>query len=121
MNLTADQLKTWLSALRSGEYLQTRVLLVYIYSTPQRHSEYCCMGVAGKVCFNLTDQEMRHIGLLSSMDPKHNLNDVFTDDEEITLSRLNDTYKLTFSQIAAFIEGADEETWNKETWKELNL
>lgn len=104
MNLTDEQFKVWLAALRSDDFKQERITLTY--TDREGITGYCCMGVAGRVCLDLTDDQMANSGLLSSLNKR-----VFTDLEEVTLARLNDTYNLSFPQIAAFVDGADEATW----------
>lgn len=98
MNMTDAQLAQWLEALRSGQFAQTHKVLTDYYHRPA----FCCMGVYGKVVLNLDINILRQIGLLSSLG---GLDKTFNYAEEDTLAKLNDYYKLTFSQIAAFVAG----------------
>ena len=102
MNLTDDQLDDWLSKLRSGRYLQTTNRLCH---TAER-TGYCCMGVAG-ITIGLTNTDLQNDGFLTSLFHKVKLKfqPPFTKAEEQILSDLNDNYRLTFTQIAAFVAG----------------
>lgn len=97
MNMTDAQLAQWLEALRSGQFAQTSKVLADYYPPA-----FCCMGVYGKVVLNLDINILMQVGLLSTLG---GLDKTFNYAEENTLAKLNDYYKLTFSQIAAFVAG----------------
>lgn len=104
MNLTDDQFRAWMTALRSGEWEQGRASLIRFVVPPALKPPlkiYCCMGVLGAAVLNLPYIEMVGIGYLSAFDPPR----VLEYAEEQVLSYLNDQLSLTFPQIAAFIEG----------------
>jgi len=87
-----DRIRTWVAALRSGDYRQTQGAL----STPDEDS-FCCFGVACKVFqFALTDhlrtyeEVLQELGLLRS--------------EASHLIQLNDELEQSFDQIAGYLE-----------------
>lgn len=94
MNLTDEQFTAWMAALRSNKFHQTR----HVLTSPLG---YCCMGVAGKVCFNMPDGKMEGRCYLSDIaaEGQH-----FSHSDEVILSQLNDNERLTFYEIAAFVE-----------------
>lgn len=110
MNLTDAQFSAWMAALRSGHYQQTNGVLFrdvgYLDGVG-----YCCMGVLGKAALDLPLEVLVDMNYLSNLKYVPDPNTPLSMKEEHTLSKLNDVYHLTFSQIAAFIEGADPVTW----------
>lgn len=117
--------RTWLAALRSGNYAQgTHVL--------RNHDNYCCLGVAEDTLdctwrpshrdtfvashddrdvgssTGLTKRGMRLLGLRSTwiVVRLHNANDSW---QPATLVNLNDDLGYTLSQIADVIEDQDDD------------
>jgi hypothetical protein len=88
-------IKTWIEALKSGEYKQGKYLL-------NNNNKYCCLGVADKVCkLNEEDPESlysshKSVGLV--------------DDEGVMkgnkdcLSNLNDEKDWNFEEIANLLQ-----------------
>lgn len=105
--LTKNQ-QLWLSALRSGEYLQGRGQL-------QVDDLFCCLGVACKVAEKAGVSTLQHNGILhgNSLDYQPaviewlGLKNPFRDITDFylhALTILNDEKMLTFPQIADHIE-----------------
>ena len=119
--------ENWLTALRSGEYIQTQSTLVLIRETP----EYCCLGVAGVIC-GLSNDELGGWGSLGELMTETCQED-FDSDEYVAyvnherekllslglpdellhdskgslsgeLIKLNDVSGYTFPQIADWVE-----------------
>lgn len=102
MNLSDEDFAAWTAALRSGEYVQTNNNLY------RSDGAFCCMGVAGKVCLKLPLSLMLGAGYMRFMSRfRETAEDKrpFTVNEEAILGWLNDEARLTFTQIAAFVEG----------------
>jgi len=102
----------WVNALRSGKYKQTIGVLRmtkkdanYMEATPG----YCCLGVA---CSLLIKETKKGISNFSSCGSWYSvgLNDKtkklfgLTNKETDRLIAMNDTYKLSFKEIADYIE-----------------
>lgn len=101
----------WVAALRSGEYKQGRDMLL------SKKCEYCCLGVAGKLCdvpdeLMLEISELRDIDIYdSSEDSYYNVMEVYNAPKEIVVNGdlvrevtiLNDNDKLSFPEIADWI------------------
>jgi hypothetical protein len=101
-----NELKTWIAALRSGEYKQTTGSL-------QDYKGYCCLGVACKVLIPKDQLELNTNGDLfgtlpiDQSHPPEWLKDINRDFSEKTgrsLSVLNDTDGLSFNEIADLLE-----------------
>ncbi len=104
--LTKDQKTKWLAALRSGEYEQTRGVLVREVNTlwPLGEDEslgFCCLGVLRHVCPEIAPhveaegllcdgQEIKFVALSFEIQNK--------------LVDMNDTLEKDFLQIADYIE-----------------
>lgn len=98
----------WLTALRSGEYSQTKTRL-------QDSQGYCCLGVACEVLIP-KDKRSRSDGYFNGAFPREEenspewLKDINHDfrlktlDYTTSLGALNDHFDLTFKQIADHIE-----------------
>jgi hypothetical protein len=80
----------WLPALRSGEFKQIRGTLCNL------DNSYCCLGVAAKVAWdNVSDDTLyRYIRDLIGVDRQGS----------DCLVKLNDVERLSFSEIADYIE-----------------
>ena len=99
-------LKTqWTAALRSGEYMQGRGH----FKTREGH--YCCLGV---LCMVLNRPDLMqlnsvHTERFDDYGGLFGISRLFPDQGE-ALWRLNDVTKLTFNEIADWIETHVEET-----------
>lgn len=108
-NIDEVQLKTWIEALRSGHYKQTKGKL-------QNAKGYCCLGVA---CEVLIPEPKKAVKYLKGIHPKHQPNapewlkdisanfvwdTIGTTNECITLIDLNDKLGYTFDEIADLLE-----------------
>lgn len=113
MNLTDAQHDKWMVGLRSGLYPQTNNELA---SKPRIGVDpedplragvgYCCMGVCGKVAFRIPLMKMVARSYLADLGGQGFFPNglPFTEPEQVMLGSLNDRCKLTFPQIAAFVE-----------------
>lgn len=127
--MLSNPMQQWLTALRSGEYEQGEGQLVQ--PSVAGGFEYCCLGVAGKVVFDLTAKNMRgQSDLTVDRAAKLGLNKEITGPERMKLRekfgitsslyndrqsvciRANDTKHMTFEQIAEMIEVMG---WDKES------
>jgi len=104
ITLTKAQKDKWLAALRSGDYEQTDGMLCDSHG-------YCCMGVAGLVCFGLRHQQMASHGNLQAAGCLSmgtwipgDWTEGSPESVQATLAYLNDVAKLSFPEIADFIE-----------------
>lgn len=102
--------KKWINALRSGEYKQGKDNLY-------NGCEYCCLGVAGKLC-GVPDLEMKDNGELRDVSiyseqqgDYYSVTDIFDVPVEIVdtdlvkeLINLNDAENKSFPEIADWIE-----------------
>lgn len=97
----------WTAALRSGNYQQGRLGLHDL------DNRYCCLGVLCEVLelesvrrrggYVYYDNDQKWPTTWNVPDPvKHEIG--FSADAEFTLIHLNDVQKLTFEQIAAYID-----------------
>lgn len=109
----------WLTALRSGDYEQTKEML---YSTGESSGTvtrpkqgYCCLGVAGAICgYSLEQMEdqsdlfslIREWGEPSEMNGIEVPNELANSDESFTEQciKLNDSMDYTFAEIADWLE-----------------
>jgi hypothetical protein len=62
MEINLDELKTWIAALSSGNYQQTKGNL-------QTERAHCCLGVACKVLIPEDKQKLNSVGYLVGDDP----------------------------------------------------
>jgi len=106
--------ENWIKALRSGEYGQTRTQM---RSTETPVACYCCLGVAAKI-LGLENEEMdeavcltdnpifltRYPNLVADLLIKSVSEEEGVKQLESKLMNLNDNRKLSFSQIADWIE-----------------
>lgn len=106
-----QQFRTWIKALRSGEYSQGKKLL-------QGSEGYCCLGVACKVLIEFP--RLRDDGTLAGASPKQQdgsprwlkgINDDVNNrgltninGDPNTLMYLNDVEEWSFNQIADLLE-----------------
>lgn len=124
MRLNKKQFKTWIKALRSGKYKQTRGIL-------QDKNGFCCLGVACKVLIdpekivsrsegNLMfggvpeDQQKSpqwlklispHLGRKLAKANKDEYNEYYEDDsDDFEITRMNDEEMMTFDEIADILE-----------------
>ena len=96
----------WVAALRSGKYKQTFGRLHRSKTTRMGPAGYCCLGVLSKACGE-TNRSMGGRGF-----PSQNVlwasgierTTVFFDGEDRSFEFLNDTKRLSFSEIADIIE-----------------
>ena len=90
MAMTPELKARWIAALRSGEYTQGR------YSLKTKEGHYCCLGVLCMVLErpDLTSTSYEHLRKASGL----------TNSETDGCVELNDTAKLSFNQIANYIE-----------------
>jgi hypothetical protein len=105
--INLDQIKIWIKALRSGEFAQTHGRL-------QDKHGYCCIGVGCKVLIptenQVLDYSNRYLvggnAYLQSGAPPWllKINKDFEKRYGKSLITLNDTNKLSFSQIADLLE-----------------
>lgn len=118
MDTPEERFTKWMAALRSGDYVQGRKFLAAVRgSGGLRELAYCCMGV-GLHVLGATLMELKsrcypyQIHLQGQLEHETG-GDLLglTPEEEVVLGWLNDKYKLTFPQIAAFIEGADPDLY----------
>lgn len=118
MDTSEKRFTKWMAALRSGDYVQGRKFLADVRgSGGLGELAYCCMGV-GLHVLGATLAELKsrcypfqvHLqGQLEHETGRDLLG--LAPSEEIALGLLNDKYKLTFPQIAAFIDGADPDLY----------
>ena len=101
-----QEFKQWITALRSGEYKQTK-------NTLQDENGYCCLGVACKVVIPEDNQLLKEDKYFSGSFPFHQsyaprwlkqINDDFYKKTEKALTVLNDNKHLTFDEIADCLE-----------------
>jgi hypothetical protein len=104
-DVSKSDFKKWISALRSGEYIQIR-------GTMQNTNGYCCLGVACKVLINeptLVDNNKYLYG--DKPIYQHNSPEWLTEIDIIvedihgtSLTAMNDVYGSSFKEIANFLE-----------------
>lgn len=90
----------WIEALRSGEYGQVRNKL------SGGDGDYCCLGVACKIV-NITDEEIlwhNHTIICGDWAYDKGIPTELDDDLHVTCTTMNDEDKLSFSEIADWIE-----------------
>jgi hypothetical protein len=106
MKINIKKLKTWVIALRSGNYQQTKATL-------QDETGYCCLGVACKLFIPEGKQKLTDAGYLVGVMPDEQpyspkwLQDINRDFGVKTgknLSELNDNEELSFNEIADVLE-----------------
>jgi hypothetical protein len=106
MKINIKKLKTWINALRSGEYKQ-------IKKTLQTYKGYCCLGVACKLFIPEGKQEVNFYGKLAGDEPDDqrnapewlkDINREFRDKTGKYLTALNDIDGFSFNEIADVLE-----------------
>lgn len=98
--ITDEQAKTWVAALRSGEYAQTHGQMYCSAESPRGPEGYCCLGVANKI-FELGKDD--YAAILTTND--ENCDFVFIPDGlQRKLYGLNDRDHKSFNEIADVIE-----------------
>jgi hypothetical protein len=104
MQMTKEQCKTWIAALRSGKYKQGKGGFKRI-----SNNSYCCLGVAAEVC-NVVELRDDTCGIFAYW---VNSNQDYTDflpeefiptDIQQTLVLFNDEEEYTFPELADYIE-----------------
>lgn len=117
VKLTPNQ-QAWVDALRSGKYKQTKGAL-------QKGNSYCCLGVACDVAekhgvYIHTSCGEIEGGSLSGqsnvrdwLQIRHSFGAVYSDISNETLTRMNDTFDKSFSEIADFIEANAKGLFNQ--------
>jgi hypothetical protein len=109
----AQSISEWVKALRSGEYKQRDGSLV---SVTAEGSSYCCLGVYGVLNGAEADAYTLGIGdkTYSSLLPEEMLPMA----AQGFFATLNDTYRLTFEQIAEVVDAtpnwwfASDDMWS---------
>jgi len=107
-NEDIEQIKTWIAALRSGEYKQSKHRL-------ETQGGYCCLGVACKVVIPIDKLELNQYGLINgeysdeqTYAPewlkKINSDTEFWKTYGESLAGLNDSKGYSFEAIAQIIE-----------------
>ena len=91
MSLDPKIKQDWIAALRSGEYEQTREMLMLDYDDQRR---YCCLGVLAKVA---------GIDGYPSYHEIRSQSGLTTSDQDV-LFKMNDKDLKNFSEIADYIE-----------------
>lgn len=99
--LTPRRKQQWLDALRSGEYQQGRERL-RAYEVGDESPRYCCLGVLNAVVGGLEGLSWTS-GWLRSFNDGSLVRGLSEDDQD-TLSQLNDVDGASFDQIADWIE-----------------
>jgi hypothetical protein len=106
MKINIKKLKTWITALRSGNYNQGKGRLQSEYG-------YCCLGVACSVLIPEDKQEFNSADFLHGRMPDNQpnapqwLKDIDNDfgiKTDRTLAELNDNDGLSFNEIADVLE-----------------
>ena len=98
----------WIKALRSGEYGQIRFQL-------KRAEGYCCLGVAAEITDNLSSTPNEDGCYLTKkgsytlfQGPNDELDCEFNGDPLVNvLTRMNDGRRMSFNEIADFLENLD--------------
>ena len=93
----------WISALRSGEYEQTKGTLCKI---SEGNTSYCCLGVAGRIAGN-TVNSMRNYNVLDHAGVFRGIPNILKGFHTPTIMKLtiiNDDEGKSFKQIAIWIE-----------------
>lgn len=107
MNIPRNEVKTWIRALRSGDYKQTTGSL-------QSADGFCCLGVACDLFIPKKEKQLGKKGFLVGCNvsdqpaaPKWLL-DIqsvgFSEAHRESLVYLNDVEKLTFNEIADLLQ-----------------
>ena len=97
------KVKTWVDALRSGDYKQGQGRLCQSYD--DGGVSYCCLGVYKKVVDNSTDKSLKSYEDKGGAESAYNtLNGVFGYDFVMDLIDKNDIKGYTFKDIADYIE-----------------
>jgi hypothetical protein len=103
---TTEHLRAYVTALRSGEYVQTKFFLRELVNN-RRHDEcphycYCAEGLLMLLYEKLTGRKLSKVWSVLGVIPS--VKTFFFDNHPPNLVALNDTYELTFPQIADEIE-----------------
>lgn len=104
--MNTEQKNAWIAALRSGEFQQTRGRLYNDGRDDDRPIGYCCLGVLAKINdYQLSENGKEIIVNGENVDYQplikllENSGYLYYD-----IYRLNDTEKMTFPEIADYIE-----------------
>jgi hypothetical protein len=106
MKINIEELKTWISALRSGNYEQGKGNL-------QTNKGFCCLGVACKVLIPVDQQKLNANGFLHGSLPDdqpnapewlQEIDDNFREKTGKRLVSLNDYENYSFDEIANLLE-----------------
>lgn len=92
-----DIKKTWLTALRSGKFLQTTETLREVSSDGTQ--SYCCLGVLSK-CVTGREPRLRDSTIGKDLRRRVGLTRITAD----RLAELNDDFGWSFKQIATWVE-----------------
>jgi hypothetical protein len=100
--LPPDFKAKWIAALRSGEYEQVRRHLCL-------DGKYCCLGVAARVCgieqdILIANEVLEYHFTKGCEIPSLLLGDVLQNNIVHALVSMNDTQRLSFTEIADWIE-----------------
>ena len=99
--LTREMRDKWADALESGKFLQTRTRLITSQEMADKDKPagYCCIGVFGRVCLGLTDDELNEIDVTGGENsPYKYLRTLGV--EPVIFWRFNDRNRMTFQEIA---------------------
>ena len=97
------KVKTWVDALRSGDYKQGQGQLCQ--SCDDGSVSYCCLGVYKKVVDNSTDKYLKsNKGNVGAKSAYNTLNDMFGPVFVTDLIGKNDSEGYAFKDIADYIE-----------------
>ncbi len=113
------RISEWITALKSGDYKQGQGQL--IKGTPSGLM-YCCLGVYGV----LNDGKVR-VGLGLKFDDRETPyscyvpSDLMAQEAQNFFSSLNDSYGLTFKQIASVAGSLPSEAFRSDEWWNDNL
>lgn len=108
LEIPMKEFDEWIQALRGGKYKQTR-------ETLQNQNGFCCLGVLCKTVIPKRKLVFNSYGHLRGGVPDiytqpnvplwvENINDVISSLNLHSLSALNDSFKLSFDEIADFLE-----------------
>jgi hypothetical protein len=104
--MTAEQKARWIEALRSDEYKQGQMYLMYPTSYPAG-KRYCCLGVYAELneLLGVDHEGYGYTQLESGAKSNCYLPDsVLPIDTQQTLALMNDEQEVSFNQIADWIE-----------------
>lgn len=106
MEINMKEFKKWIAALDSGKYQQTSIGLLH------NCGRYCCLGVACKVLIPEDRLKFDHGRIVGGLpDTQDNapewlkkINEDFQNKTGRALSMLNDSDRMTFTEIATLLE-----------------